>query len=551
MRNSFWLVTFASSFLGCGLGVHANAAPRTVETTVLGPWIGEGAPLHPANRAPHAIRYYGTDLGFTYEHAGELQILFGDTMATESGEPVEAQSGTRLDDSFGTIDFPRDADPRAIEPGHLPPVRLGQHAGSVEAIAIDIGQPLEGFKTPVGGFSNGEREFGLFYASKPQVCRNDADCGSNGFVCDSGLGYVGAAATDPAGITFACVEGAPGCTAETADDPHEDYAASGFCVDPGTSVRGVTPAGRAAATALQLLIGTRSQDAPGRYSIEREWLTNRFSNVALRTVQSFDPRARADHDSQQFQPATRSRNGARVFLWGRPAFVGVNAKGRSLSQYFAYVDLPARTDFEWRPHYFSGVDANGIAQWSDRETDAAALDLDAHESGIQSAEPYDVVNQVSVAWVEPLRKWVMLYGGGVSTLTYAPQLPNCGVLELFAGTECTAVEIGDGAFHMRTADAPWGPWSPPQDLIRGGDPALVGSGQYGSGGMLRHALCTAADCAPHTDARDVHADEYGFFYSANLISEWTRAVDGGVEILWNASTWDPYRVILLRTRIMR
>ena len=25
--------------------------------------------------------------------------------------------------------------------------------------------------------------------------------------------------------------------------------------------------------------------------------------------------------------------------------------------------------------------------------------------------------------------------------------------------------------------------------------------------------------------------------------------DGGVDLYWNASTWDPYRVVLLRTRI--
>jgi hypothetical protein len=45
------------------------------------------------------------------------------------------------------------------------------------------------------------------------------------------------------------------------------------------------------------------------------------------------------------------------------------------------------------------------------------------------------------------------------------------------------------------------------------------------------------------------AGEHGFFYSANIIEQWTRPVNGGVDIFWNASTWDPYRVVLLRTRI--
>ena len=43
--------------------------------------------------------------------------------------------------------------------------------------------------------------------------------------------------------------------------------------------------------------------------------------------------------------------------------------------------------------------------------------------------------------------------------------------------------------------------------------------------------------------------EYGFFYSANIIEQWTRPTSEGVDIVWNASTWDPYRVVLLRTHI--
>jgi hypothetical protein len=67
--------------------------------------------------------------------------------------------------------------------------------------------------------------------------------------------------------------------------------------------------------------------------------------------------------------------------------------------------------------------------------------------------------------------------------------------------------------------------------------------------MLRHPSCKAESCAPHTAARDVNPDEYGFFYSANIIEQWTRPAGKGVDVIWNASTWDPYRVILLRTRI--
>jgi hypothetical protein len=102
---------------------------------------------------------------------------------------------------------------------------------------------------------------------------------------------------------------------------------------------------------------------------------------------------------------------------------------------------------------------------------------------------------------------------------------------------------------MRTADQPWGPWSPPQVVIEGGDPNVAGSGQYGPGGVLHHPGCKEESCATHSQTPYYSPDEYGFFYSVNIIEQWTRAVDGGVDIYWNASTWDPYRVVLLRTRI--
>jgi hypothetical protein len=155
---------------------------------------------------------------------------------------------------------------------------------------------------------------------------------------------------------------------------------------------------------------------------------------------------------------------------------------------------------------------------------------------------------MSVSWIEPLGKWVMFYSGGIISLPRA-NLPGCGVLELFTRSECKDVVVGNGAVRMRTADHPWGPWSPPQDVIEGGDPNVAGSGQYGPGGVLRHPQCKEETCATHTQTAFYDADEYGFFYSANIIEQWTREVDGGVDVYWNVSTWDPYRVVLLRTRI--
>jgi len=523
----------------------------SVETTVIGPFTGADAKLHPDNLEPHRIAYYGTDLGFTYRHGDQLQLLFGDTMAYESGEQIEASSGTRLDDSFGSIDLNAWPDPARFSPENIPLVRLPQNPDSDEMSAIDIGYAMEGFKTPVGGLSNGSDEYGVFFNFKPQGCVADSDC-SNGMTCDTGLGYIGQPYTDDAGVTFGCVEGSsPACIADTMKTADEAaVAGSGFCADHGSTAYVDSPMGRVGAVGVYLLVGTRSTENPKFYTIKHHWLTNRFMNVALRTVRNFAPSEDAAPD---FRTTGASENdlGAhpRVFMWGRPGFVGVNSTGRALGMYFAYVDLPRGQDYEWKPQYYSGTDDNGVARFSANEADAAAVDLDSSQPGIQTADQWDVVDQISVAWVEPLGKWVMFYGGGMINLPIQPYLPLCGVLELFVGPECTQVVIGDGAFHMRTADHPWGPWSAPQDIIAGGDPAVPGSGQYRAGGVLRHPSCTQPGCAPHTSARDINPDEYGFFYSSNIIDEWTRPSGTGVDIIWNASTWDPYRIVLLRTHI--
>ncbi|MGK2927579.1 MAG: hypothetical protein ACSLE2_18350 [Lysobacterales bacterium] len=527
----------------------ASAAPTAGDTTVIGPFTGPQAPLHPDNLAPHRIEYYGTDLGWTYEHQGQLQILFGDTMANEIGDPIEASSGGRLEDSFGSIDLADWNRPETFTRENMPLIRLGQNPDSAEMASIDPGHAMEGFKTPVAGFSNGVDEFAVFFTYKPLGCATAADC-PNGTRCDTGLGYVGTPWTNDEGLTLACADGSsPACTASTLTDASgEPVADSGFCNDPSTTVYADTPVGRTAAVAVKQLIGTRDREVPKKYATNHVWHTSKFMNPAVRTVASFAPPRPGEGHAPDYRPAQGPADGARVFIWGRPHFIGVNATGRGVGQYFAYVDLPTGSGYAWQPHYFAGLDEHGLPRFSSDEGDAVPSDLDDTQSGVQAVDPHDIVDQVSIAWIPQLSRWLMIYGGGMIDLPLEPALLKCGVLELFTQNECTQVVIGNGAFRMRTAEHPWGPWTPPQDLIVPGDPAKP-EGQYGPGGMLRHPDCTAPDCAPHTAARDINPREYGFFYSANIIEQWTRPAGDGVDVIWNASTWDPYRVILLRTRI--
>ena len=519
LRSSALLV---AAILACSAG--ASAAPTVVETTVLGPFTGHPAGLHPDNVKPNLLAYYGTDLGWSYQHGGRIHFLFGDTHASGRGEGITPLH----DDGFGTLDLAEWPDGRRISPTNLPSIRMGQVSGSSQMLAIDPGFPLEGLKTPIGGFSNGTQEFGAFITGKPKACRADSDC-SNGLACDAGLGFVGSRPDQAPGLTFGCLDAAAGCAADTmVDAAGKPIAGSGLCVDTTSSLWANTDFGRVGAVGMIQWVGARSATEPQKYGDLVPWLSNKFINTAMRAV------------------GTGANQ--RVLLWGRPWFVGVNAKERTLAMYFAYADMPSGPVLKWTVHYFTGTDAKGVPQYSANEKEAAAVDLDSTRAGVQPQERYDIVQHMSVVWIGHLKKWVMFYGGGLSRFPIPSLAPNCGLTEIFARAECRNVVAGNGAIRMRTADEPWGPWSPAQDVIIGGDPdELPVKDQFAPNGVLHHPACTQEGCTPASPS--MQKGDYGWLYGVNIIEPWITPVGKAVDVFWNASTWDPYRVVLLRTRI--
>jgi hypothetical protein len=148
---------------------------------------------------------------------------------------------------------------------------------------------------------------------------------------------------------------------------------------------------------------------------------------------------------------------------------------------------------------------------------------------------------MSVSYVAPLGKWVMLYGGDLPASVLTLLLgPNSGL----------AVRDPDGAIHARFASQPWGPWSAPVQILKAGNPAAsppVPGTQYASGGILYHPGCTT-NCAPREPS--LGTSEYGRLYAANIIDSWTMSRTGGAaDVYWNVSTWNPYEVVLMKTRL--
>jgi hypothetical protein len=553
-RRAALLALLASA--GLGLDVAASGtdpgAPSAGDTIILGPFTGVGARLHPDNLAPYPIKYYGTDLGFSYLHDGQIHFLFGDTLAVESGEWVEGSelSGGKHDDMFGSIALADWPDPTLITSLNMPPIKLRQEPGTNLIAGINPGHVMDGLKTPEAGFSSGDREFAVLLLTKPQACVRDADCDA-GLSCDTGLGFAGAPPFQEAELTLGCFEGRPGCVAETLlDAAGNPVTGSGMCVDRTVSVWSDTPAGRVAAVAMKQRIGLRSQLNPKEYTGIADWMTIKFLNTTVREVRAFNPERGAEPGQLDYHPPQDTDTSRRVLLWGRPGFVGVNKNHRTMDLYFAWADLPREPDFKWELHYYSGINRAGVPQFSLAENDAKPLDLDSNVDGVQPSEVHDIVQHMSVAWIEQLNKWVMFYGGGIDrTPVPAAGLVRCGILEVFVPMDCEEVDAGNGSIYLRTADSPWGPWTSPQEIIAGGIPEIPGSGQYGVGGALYQRACTQPGCAPHSAIPVFYDQGYGWFYGANIIEEWTRPAGNGVDILWNASTWDPYRVVLLRTRI--
>jgi hypothetical protein len=96
-----------------------------------------------------------------------------------------------------------------------------------------------------------------------------------------------------------------------------------------------------------------------------------------------------------------------------------------------------------------------------------------------------------------------------------------------------------------------------------GSPSTTGD-PWGPGGVLFHNLCVDDGpnlCAPGDPTRPpdffipgcppvAAAFDIGRFYGPNVIDAYTRpAGASALEIFWNASTWNPYGVVLIRSRI--
>jgi hypothetical protein len=507
--------------------------PQLFPPEVLGALVGPGS----TQRA--GLQLFGTDLGWTFVHRGKQTMLFGDSMPDaryycDNHDPVQ-------DDSLATLPLSP-----PVEVPQLDFVTAPGDASQFATLTVNRGGaalPMGLGRTPVTAWSDGQHAFAMIGHIEFTTCQRAADGGLGcdaeaGLTCSRDVGMCTPALTDvpsPCDLTSGqgCSLGQQ-CTA----------APNGFCVDLTCSQYDGTASSAPFAIARNTELAMQRDDDPAVFDSVYRFASKKFHYSVARTVTHLAASRRDDDFSSGNET---------LLMWGRPGFSAEN--GGQVQLYLLKHALPLPVTSEktlaFSPEYFAGVDPeSGEPLWSGAQRDAVAIALDGKRNGSPS-EPLLVVNQFTMSWLgAPVNKWMMLYGGDVpDALLTHPNDP----------TE----QRSRGPLHARFADFPWGPFSPSQEYLSPGSPTQLGD-PYGPGGFLFHYQCQDEPGAPCTHSDPVRpADSYlpgcptlvpqpdiGRLYGVNIIDDYTvRSAKGGLLITWNVSTWNPYGVTLMRSRV--
>jgi hypothetical protein len=623
------------SLLGCLLGASCKQqgakplAPEAAagDSTVIGstwsicPWLG------PSTQRPGI---YGSDLGITVAQPSDgaapaqLSILFGDTWAAATdvcSYPVKKSDdfqavipGERPDslrpgappsaaaDACATLQYTLD---QPSDPASWRRIRLYRGPGTrSDDVLLDTSM----LRTPLTAWSDGSHVLGAFMRDEYTECKSSSDCPQQ-MSCTLDPDYSGKhlgncqphlSLTSDSSPAFCvsdddCAEGASCgdldqgvCVAQepfTVQRDGQSLSPSWYDDDP-----------RRGLASNVYLASAFWADRPEDYATGFRFATNKFANASVRTVAHFDP-AQPEHND--YAPGTET-----LLMWGRPNFVAT--EGFQALAFLLYQPLDGMLDdagtIHWAPKFFAGFDDAGNVQWSEAEADAQPIygvdeNLVRGQDGQWAFDwkqpEFDYVAQMSLTWLGPLQRWVMLYGG---------DLPSLALAHPKTGDRLPAVhpQALEGAIYLRAAAHPWGRshagadakegWSNAHpvltrqaaaqylacdddapnasDCSKQPDPQTPGkllgtlanwATQLPADDLLSaSAMCIAGDAALDVQY-SIGGDSGGHLYGASIIQEWTADVTGDVsqlnenehalELYWNVSTWNPYQVILMKTQL--
>ena len=513
MRNrlAILLIACASSAL----------AQSTEPPVVLGTLAGAPAP----HLRAHGL--YGTDLGWTFPHKDKLFILFGDSWHEPDSVCSFATAGLpKNDDAFATLPSTYPGGVPAPQFAALPDFPDAFEPIQVIRDGVSLNMGLD--RTPLTGFSDGVRAIAAFESADFLRCdgAQDGNCPVP-FQCAATLGEC---QPSPLEIPQLCdAKRTTSCGYGQLCIP----SGKKYCIDRSSSQPSASQQ-----VALEVELSVPRDGAPTVWDSKLTFPTNKFYNMTSRTVTSLG----AIGQAPDYRPGNST-----VLIWGRPGFLA--DPDSQVGLYLMAHDLPLQEDaagkLVFTPRYFAGLAATGEPRWTPLQARAVPLALDGQLGGDPS-ETVRTINQMAVSWLgAPINKWIMLYGGGRGSWL-APDTDSA---------------VAAGAIALRFADHPWGPWSPAQTHWSSGGPTQAHT-PLGPGGVIYHPECVAQGslgCAASDPVRPSHVfnelcappsieTDTGFLYAANIIDAYTQPnARGGLDVYWNVSTWNPYRVLLMRS----
>ncbi|MEM7427896.1 MAG: DUF4185 domain-containing protein [Pseudomonadota bacterium] len=468
-------------------------AETSASTELVCPLVGQGAHngTNPTSDHQPDLNLFGTDLGFSFRHGKHLMMLFGDTW-----HKPDAICGPELssDDVVGWIKLSEEDNPDNCLDIHFP-VDDADTVRNLKVIHGGQEQPMGALRTPHAGWSDHQNLYGIFTGdARP--------CGPGLDLCPADL---------------QCVK--------------MPVYSGNYCADPTSSVKAESELlnfqTRAAVRYIARSAGPDSQ-APENFIVGHTFLTNKFLNPSARVVKHFDE---GNPVNNKYESGETPGN---VLIWGRPGFFKLNGGG-TLDLYLLHhplstLDGPGDT-INWQPRYFAGLADDDTPTWTFNQ--AAAVPV------IENEEIGKVL-QHSVAWVRSLQRFVMLYSG---------RLPRDG-------------PFTNAGIFLRTAPHPWGPWSKPAMIWK-----AAKNGAYKCPGIMYGNWANGPQCPASDPYRpdlkpneglnncplptDMLNQDLGVEYGVNILDHFTRPGKniGEATIYWNLSTWNPYRVVLMKTHL--
>lgn len=480
------------------LGLLANsAAAFDTDTEDKGALIAKGQYA--------AQNRWGTDLGFSALHDDErVHISFGDTYLSDN--PLE---------DFPNNDSMAYFDPTTYPNSSVVPV-LNWEPGLIEVYREDGSTPgglnMGGAKTPRSSYStiNGGSYQGSFLRGGVYMkCSTDADCGD--LTCDESMGIILGSTNDDTFTPcwkYAINRASTGLCLSVDGNPTR-----GLCRDPNSPMAGFVRFVAGGVPQYDFEDGDMRSDwgkilstgavieegkATGPITTyeTRQFITSRFLNATTRITRP------------DYTPSDPTDAVGLVWTWGRPSFMSqpeFNAKAP------VYLSVESH----------DGTDPTGRMFWSQTGWKPSQTQAEAILADDDWEDGAPVAGHMSVTYLVNAHKWVMLYGGGQSTIWGT----------LFMPAQAYGVDIESGTVKMRVADDPWGPWSEPEDVIA---PSDVDD------------LCDNAFCAAFPPFKEFGN---GVLYGFGIVEAWNESTATTGTIGWFVSLWNPYQVQMMRTEI--